>query len=65
MSGLNKKNSWKGMSEDILSRTGFAYVWLTQGVDLPVYFKREIKERLINNSWQNWSSICSGSNRIN
>ena len=60
---LNKTQNWATNIKSILDQTGFSEVWLSQGAIMPPAFKKQLKQRLIDIFWQDWSSACSGSNR--
>ena len=48
--------NWVSLVRDLLSRLGFYYVWIQQGVGNPNAFTSEVRQRLTDNFVQNWNS---------
>ena len=48
--------NWVSLVRDLLSRLGFYYVWIQQGVGNSNAFMSEVRQRLTDNFVQNWNS---------
>ena len=63
--GLDSKGNdcWATKIREILCETGFAFVWLQQGVGNPVHFLKTFKQRIIDMYLQEWSSTIRDKDR--
>ena len=59
------KQTWVSNVRCFLFQLGFGEVWYNQGVGNTKIFLRELKLRLIDCRWQDWSSHVHGSERFN
>ena len=55
--------NWVSLVRDLLSRLGFYYVWIQQGVGNSNAFMSEVRQRLTDNFVQNWNSRLLDSSR--
>ena len=60
-----EKKNWVTKIRTTLFRFGFGYVWQNKGVQEVNLFIRCFRQRLIDNSWQDWKSRIDASDRFN
>ena len=53
---INTENSWGKKVKDLLEQNGFGYVWLNQGVVFKNSLIKSLRQRLVDQYWQNWNS---------
>ena len=59
----NKPGNWAEGIKLLLSTNGYAYVWENKGVEYVSSFCKSLKQRLIDQYWQNWHSNLMSSDR--
>ena len=57
------KVNWVSKVRRMLFENGFGYAWFNQGVGSKGVFLLSLRNRLIDNQWQNWHSNIEDSNR--
>ena len=61
---LNTENSWAKGVKDLLESNGYGYVWLNQGVYQKRSFLKSLRQRLIDQYWQQWHEKVEGKDRF-
>ena len=60
---LNTEHSWGKGVKDLLEKNGFGYVWMNQGVLFKNSFIKTLRQRLVDQYWQNWNSKIKENDR--
>ena len=59
----NKPDNWTEKLKNLLSLNGYAYVWNNGGTPFMKSFCKSLKQRLVDQFWQNWHSNLETSDR--
>ena len=61
---INTEKSWGKGVKDLLERNGYGYVWINQGVTHKRSFLKALKQRLIDQYWQEWHNKIESKDRF-
>ena len=61
---INTERSWGKSIKGMLEKNGFGYVWLNQGVVFKNSFIKTLKQRLIDQYWQDWHAKIEQKDRF-
>ena len=59
----NGKRCWVTEIRELLSRTGFYYIWLNQGAQNVIHFLSVLKQRLVDMFIQEWTEVVTEKDR--